>query len=76
MPLLNISSITLSLIHILPEDEDFDTLGGLVFSMLDSIPQDGSHPNVDAYGLHIHVEEIVERRIEWALVSKLPAKEA
>lgn len=60
----------------IPEDEDFDTLGGLVFSMLDSIPQDGSHPNVDAYGLHIHVEEIVERRIEWALVSKLPAKEA
>lgn len=60
----------------IPEDEDFDTLGGLVFSMLNHIPQDGSHPDVDAYGLHIHVEEIVERRIEWALVSKLPAKEA
>ena len=56
----------------IPEDADFDTLGGLVFSAFDSIPQDGSHPDVDVYGLHIHVEEIIERRVEWALVSKLP----
>ena len=55
----------------LPEDEDFDTLGGLVFSRLNTIPEDGSHPSVDAFGLHIHVEKIEDRRVEWALVSKL-----
>ena len=54
----------------LPEDEDFDTLGGLVYSQLNTIPEDGSHPEVDAYGLHIRVEKIEDRRVEWALVSK------
>ena len=54
----------------LPEDEDFDTLGGLVYSQFSTIPEDGSHPEVDAYGLHIRVEKIEDRRVEWALVSK------
>lgn len=31
----------------LPLDEDYDTLSGLVFSQLSSIPQDGSHPELD-----------------------------
>jgi len=57
-----------------PEDEDFDTLGGMVFSQLTAIPEDGSHPEVDACGLHIKVEELSERRVEWALVSKLEPK--
>ena len=57
----------------LPEDEerDYDTLGGLVFSQLSVIPEDGSRPAVDALGLHIQVEELCERRVEWALVEKL-----
>ncbi len=57
-----------------PEDEEFDTLGGMVFSQLTAIPEDGSHPEVDACGLHIKVEELSERRVEWALVSKLDPK--
>ena len=36
----------------------------------------GSHPEVDACGLHIKVEELTDRRVEWALVSKLPPTEA
>lgn len=56
----------------LPEDEEFDTLGGLVFAQLDMIPEDGSHPEVEAYGLHIRVEELSDRRVEWATVT-LPA---
>ena len=58
----------------LPEDEerDYDTLGGLVFSQLSVIPQDGSRPVVEALGLRIQVEELCERRVEWALVEKLP----
>ena len=57
----------------LPEDEerDYDTLGGLVFSQLSVIPEDGSRPVVEALGLRIQVEELCERRVEWALVEKL-----
>ncbi len=61
----------------LPEEEEYDTLGGLVFSQLSVIPEDGSRVEVDVWGLHIKVEELTDRRVEWALVSKLekPAEE-
>ena len=55
-----------------PEDEEADTMGGLVFSQLSAIPEDGSHPEVDVYGLHIVVEELTDRRVEWTRVSRLP----
>ena len=55
----------------LPEDEEYDTLGGLVFTQLAVIPEDGSHPEVDVCGLHIRVEELSDRRVEWATVSRL-----
>ena len=58
----------------LPEDTDYDTLGGLVFSQLSVIPEDGSRPLVEALGLRIQVEELCDRRVEWALVEKLPPK--
>ena len=58
-----------------PDDLDFDTLAGLVYSRLDVIPEDGATPEVDALGLHIKVEKVSERRIVSALVSKLPEKE-
>ena len=61
----------------LPLDEEYDTLGGLVFSQFTAIPDDGSKPEVEAYGLHILVEELSEHRVESALVSKiLPAAAA
>ncbi len=53
------------------ETEEYKTLGGLVFSELPSIPEDGSKPEVKAKGLDIKVEELVDLRIEWALVSKI-----
>lgn len=55
-----------------PEDEDFETLGGLVFSVLTQIPSDNDTPHVEAYGLDIQVEKIEERHIKRALVKKLP----
>lgn len=58
-----------------PEDEEAETLGGLVFASLDVIPADGTHPTVDAHGLHIQVEELSDRRVEWAKVSKLSPPE-
>lgn len=59
-----------------PPDGEAETLGGLVFAKLDVIPADGTHPTVDTDGLHIQVEELNDRRVEWAKVSKLiPAQE-
>jgi len=57
----------------LPEDDerDYDTLGGLVFAQLSVIPENGSRPLVEALGLRIQVEELSERRVEWALVEQL-----
>lgn len=59
----------------LPLDEDYDTFGGLIFSQFTLIPNDGTHPEMDCYGLHIVVEKIEEHRIEKALVTKLHADE-
>ncbi|MFR1759764.1 MAG: transporter associated domain-containing protein, partial [Christensenellaceae bacterium] len=56
----------------LPVDEEFDTLGGLVFSQLTTIPKDGSQPEVECFGLRIHVTQLTDRRVEWAIVTRLP----
>ena len=55
----------------LPTDEEYDTLGGLIFSRLTEIPSDGEHPVVECFGLRISVEQIADRRVEWAVVEKL-----
>jgi len=60
----------------LDEDEEYDTLGGLVFSCLTVIPVDGCCPVVDVNGLHIEVEKLEDRRVEWALVSKISEEKA
>lgn len=57
-----------------PEEEESETLGGLVFAQLSVIPEDGSRPEVAAHGLRIQVEELADRRVEWALVTKIPAE--
>lgn len=54
----------------LPESTDYTTLGGMVFSHLKRIPKDGTTVDVDACGLHIHVDSISRRKIHSALVSK------
>lgn len=58
-----------------PEENQQDTLGGLVFSCLPVIPEDGAKPKVEALGLSIQVEVLSDRRVEWALVSRLPEEE-
>ena len=55
----------------LPLEEDYDTLGGLIFSQFTIIPDDGSTPELDCCGLHIQVERIEDHRIEMALVTRL-----
>ena len=46
----------------------------MVFSSFDSIPEDGSTPEVTMHGLHIQVESIVDHRVEKALVSKVASE--
>jgi len=55
----------------LPLDDEFDTLGGLVYSQMSAIPEDGTTPTVIASGLRIQVEKIEDRRVESALISKV-----
>ena len=56
----------------LPEDEDYDTVGGMVLSCLRAIPEDGSRPTVHVNGLELQVEKIEDHRIRSVLVRKLP----
>ena len=55
----------------LPSDE-YDTLNGLVFSVLNEIPDDGREFAVDAACLHIEVLEMKNHGIERAEISILP----
>ena len=57
------------------EDEDSDTVGGLIISLLQAIPEDGVGFEVEGFGLHIKIqaEDIKDRRIEKAYISKLTA---
>lgn len=52
---------------ILPED-DYDTFGGFVFGILGTIPDDGTTPEIENYGLLIKVQSIKDHRLESALV--------
>jgi len=54
----------------LPEDEEYETIGGLIITSLSTIPQDGSTPSITAFGAEFRVEEVKERRIEWVVVER------
>ena len=57
------------------ENEDYDTIGGMVLSTLSQIPEDGTELNVTVNGLRIHVTKIEDRRIEEAIVEKADESE-
>ena len=71
----DIESISEALNIDLPEDDEYDTLGGMILDSLNAVPEDGSTPVMDIAGLHIEVQEIKDRRIEWAIVSKIDLPE-
>ena len=58
----------------LPE-EDYDTFGGLVFGILGTIPNDGSTPEIEEYGMVIKVMEIRNHRLRSAVVCLSETKE-
>lgn len=49
-------------------DEEYDTFGGFVFGLLGNVPNDGSTPELEEYGLMIKVTKIKERRLESSVV--------
>lgn len=52
----------------LEESDEYETLGGLIYNNLTSIPPDGSQPEIRIDCLDIKVDHIEDRRIEWATV--------
>ena len=53
----------------LPTDE-FDTIGGLIFSACDTIPPDGSRFSVKVCGISADVDRIMDHRIVHAVICK------
>ena len=60
----------------LPDQEEYDTIGGMVLSCLHTIPKDGTTVDVEINGLSLHAEKIVGRRIESVLVKKLDTEQS
>ena len=62
---LDMVSVQLGIV--LPENE-YDTFGGLIFGLLGTVPDDGSTPELEEYGMNIKVTEIKNHRLETAVV--------
>lgn len=58
------------------ENDDYDTLGGLVFDILGLIPQDGpQNIDLEVAQLHIHVSYIKDHQIEKATIERIELPE-
>ncbi|MBR3974441.1 MAG: HlyC/CorC family transporter [Clostridia bacterium] len=57
------------------ESEDYDTFGGYVFSVLGSIPEDGSTLTTETDRMTIKITSVKDHRIEKTIVCLLPEKE-
>lgn len=58
----------------LPQGE-YDTVAGMVLSMLGRIPDENEHPTVTVSGCEFTIESINDRRIERIKIVKLPKEE-
>lgn len=57
------------------EEEDFDTLNGLMISELDHIPEEKERATVYSHGLQMDILEVKNKMITLARVTKLPEEE-
>ncbi len=62
----------------IPDERDYDTVGGMVFSCLHEIPSDGQTFTIEVNGLRITVTQVEDKRIAQAVVEKIipPVDEA
>ncbi len=58
----------------IPEDRDYDTVGGMVFSCLHEIPEDGQTFTVEVNSLRITVTNVEDKRITQAVIEKIDPK--
>ena len=58
----------------LPEEE-YDTIGGLVFGMLNEVPTVGAAVELPASGISIRVESVEERRVDKVILQYTPPRE-
>lgn len=58
-----------------PEEDDFDTIGGYILSRLGSIPGEDEHPSVEVKNIRFTVQEMDERRIAKLYEERLPEPE-
>lgn len=68
----SLKSVSEQLAINLPENE-YETFSGFVFGILGYIPEDGSTPEVEGYGLTIKVVAIKEHQLEKAIVYVQPS---
>jgi putative hemolysin len=54
------------------EEEEFDTLNGFLIARMDKIPQDHERFEMDAYGYHFEVLEVLNKRIASVRITKTP----
>ena len=59
----------------IPEDEDYDTLGGFIFAQLQEIPSDGSILDLDFEKYSIHVDQIIDKHVESCVIILKEQKE-
>ena len=52
------------------DEDDYDTFGGYIFSLLDAIPDDGTQIELETDELLIRVETIEDHRVERTIVTK------
>ena len=59
----------------LPEEAArYDTVGGLIFGLLNEVPTEGAKVELAEVGLYFEVESVDERRVEKAKITYIPTE--
>lgn len=53
-----------------PQDEDYNTIGGYIYSHLRSIPKDGTTKKIEIDNIIFHIIKIKDRRIKEVIITK------
>ena len=67
---VNIEDLSKELDTEIPVDEDYDTIGGYIYSHLRSIPKDGTTKTIKADNLTFQITKIQNRRIKEVIITK------
>lgn len=55
-------------LHLTLPEGDYDTFNGFIYSIIDSIPEDGSQFTCESNGMIIHVKSVAKHKIAEAIV--------